>query len=428
MQYLNKDFLINHKLSIIGIILLLIILPLILFVAKQSQDTRTQAAPASTLTFLPSSTTFAPINKSVDEEFSVDLMLNPGQNQIVLGKIEIIYDSAKLSLSPTNPISVNSASFPIVIEGPIYSPGKILIVLSSGPSSAIQATTKVLTLKMKAKTTLGSTQISLGPNSLLTSIAPGDSGPDNVLSSTTPAYIKINNAPTQTPTTNPTPTPTRTPTPTPTRAPTPTPTRTPTPTPTISPTLTRAPTPTPTGGKIVLNLSGIKLHGIGKGGDSPNPNSLGNTNPVRKTRASELEFYNRSEVFLTSVSGSLSYSANSGDFSGTFEAPSSIVNETYIIKLKVPQYLRREFGFFSLEQGKSYNLPQVSLISGDIDGDSRLTAEFDFPIILGCYSDLLPPKDCDANKKLQADLSDDGKVDQDDYNLFMREMSVQQGE
>lgn len=61
-------------------------------------------------------------------------------------------------------------------------------------------------------------------------------------------YVKLDPAPTPTPTDTPTPTPTDAPTPTPTGAPTPTPTDAPTPTPTEAPTPTptEAPTPTPT--------------------------------------------------------------------------------------------------------------------------------------------------------------------------------------
>jgi len=68
----------------------------------------------------------------------------------------------------------------------------------------------------------------------------------------------------------------------------------------------------------------------------------------------------------------------------------------------------------------------VALVSGDVNNDNQLT-NADYDIIMGCYSDLQPAKNCDATRKAAADLSDDGKVNHDDYNLFMREISVQNG-
>jgi hypothetical protein len=52
----------------------------------------------------------------------------------------------------------------------------------------------------------------------------------------------------------------------------------------------------------------------------------------------------------------------------------------------------------------------------------------DYNILMNCYSDLLPPVNCDALKKGSADLTDDGQVNQYDYNLFLRELNNRGGD
>lgn len=153
-------------------------------------------------------------------------------------------------------------------------------------------------------------------------------------------------------------------------------------------------------------------------------------NPLHTTRGLTLEIYSTSEVLLNTLSGTVAYAPATGDFSGSIEIPSSVATGNYLIKVKSPQYLRKQIpGSPVLTKGQSNNLDlaQAALISGDVNGDNQLS-NLDYDIIIGCYSDLLPARDCDATRKAQADLSDDGKVDQDDYNLYIRELSVQQGE
>ena len=80
----------------------------------------------------------------------------------------------------------------------------------------------------------------------------------------------------------------------------------------------------------------------------------------------------------------------------------------------------------SIVKGQTNNAPPTTLIAGDVNSDNRLTVA-DYDLIMDCYSDILPAKNCDANKKLNADISDDGQVNHHDYNLFIRELSVQNG-
>lgn len=234
----------------------------------------------------------------------------------------------------------------------------------------------------------------------------------------TPTPTKI---PTVPPTAIPTPTPTRVPTATPTSIPpTPTPTQLPTPTP------TRVPTPTPTA-NTTFSFN-VLLHGIGKGGDSANPTGGGNPNPLHPQRALIVEVLNNQNQLILTKTGSVNFNTQSGNFTGTIDMGNTLTSSTYTIKIKTNQFLRKIIpGIQSITAGALNQLPQTTLINGDIDGSNSLTI-LDYNILIGCYSDFLPAVSCTPENKLRADLGDDGKVNQFDYNLFLRELTNIQGQ
>ncbi len=203
--------------------------------------------------------------------------------------------------------------------------------------------------------------------------------------------------------------------------------------PTSTPTPTNIPTAIPTLGKTSILFNGLKLHGLGKGGDSPNPDSSGTLNPIRTTRELTVELYDLNGNIVNTSVGNIKYTTpTEGVFNGSVELPNTILSGDYQIKIKTPYYLRKNLqGLVSIVKGQS-NIAQSAsttvLKVGDINLDGKLSV-LDYDVIIECYSDLQPAKaTCDATKKLAADISDDGKVNQDDYNLFLRELSVQQGE
>lgn len=234
-----------------------------------------------------------------------------------------------------------------------------------------------------------------------------------------------------TPTNSPTPTPSPSPTPTPTSTPTPTPTSTPTPSPTAVPTSTPTSTntPTPTPSDTVLVFYDLKLHGLGSGGDNPNPTSWGTLNPLRPTRDLTVEMYNTTGSLVETINGEITYTGpTTGMFNGNVIVPNTVASGSYTIKIRTPYYLTKLIpGFLNLVPGTSHNITPVALIAGDVNNDNQLRVS-DYDLIMDCYADLLPARNCDAQKKIAADISDDGKVNQDDYNLFLRELSVQSGD
>jgi hypothetical protein len=209
-----------------------------------------------------------------------------------------------------------------------------------------------------------------------------------------------------------------------------TPTTTPLP---VSPMPIKTLTPTVTpGGGTYLNLK-IYLHGIGYGGDNVNPSGAGNVSPLHSIRTVTLQLIDTNNQIVLTKQLLMQYVNGMGnipDFTG-LTTISGIQSGLYTAKVSVPQYLIRTMpGILQIrmEPGLANDSPEVRLTTGDTNADNVLSV-LDYNMILDCYSDLAPAKNCaDANKKLMTDLTDDGSINQFDYNLFLRELSVQSGQ
>ena len=88
---------------------------------------------------------------------------------------------------------------------------------------------------------------------------------------------------------------------------------------------------------------------------------------------------------------------------------------------KIPE--KTNPGIITLIKGKITQLPSVTLVVGDTNNDNKLDVQ-DYSLLMGCYSDLLPAKNCTLASKPLSDLNDDTAVNQTDYNLFYRELST----
>lgn len=183
----------KHKYFAFALAIMIMTLPLLLVIMQQQQEIRGKAQASTTLSFIPSTTSATPVTKKAGEPLSLDLMVNPGVNLVSSIKVEITYDPTKLRPSATNPLSINQTIFPTIVEGPIYSPGKIQVVLSVGPdlSKAVGQINRVATLNFDTIATSSQTLVSFGVNTSISSVAQNDASSENVLSTTSPAYIKI---------------------------------------------------------------------------------------------------------------------------------------------------------------------------------------------------------------------------------------------
>lgn len=188
------SFFSGKKLLLIGIVLLVIIaIPVTLLLTRQEQNTQSNAAKATKLFFANSGqmTAATTLQKNVGDTISLDVVMDPGTNQVSFAKIIISYDGTKLT-DPT--IKVNEAAFPSVLEGPVTSAGNISVTVAIGsdPTKVIQTPTKVATITLKAaKASDTPVQVVFGTKTQVLSIATGDLPSENVLSSQTPIAIQI---------------------------------------------------------------------------------------------------------------------------------------------------------------------------------------------------------------------------------------------
>lgn len=238
----------GKKLLLIGFIVILIIgIPVTIYFLQQQQQVRTQAQKSTLLNFTPTSSQTSPIQKKVGDEIPLDIMVDPGTNLVSFVKLQILYDSDKLATKSSDAFTPNTLVFPTIMEGPVYTPGKIEITMSVGsdPTKAIQSLAKAGTVTFVALADTPADQptlVTYGQTTQVLSIGSGDQASENVLSSTEPAAIAVG-ASSTTPT-EPVPTGTLTPTIEPTETPEPTGAVTNTPTPTSTPSLTPGPTGT----------------------------------------------------------------------------------------------------------------------------------------------------------------------------------------
>lgn len=200
-----------------------------------------------------------------------------------------------------------------------------------------------------------------------------------------------------------------------------------------------SPTPVPT----TLSFD-ILLHGVGASGDNPNPNTsdLSNKNPLHPQRNFSLDIVDASNNTIKSLSGSLIYNAGNGSFQSTVDLGSTFPQGNYYLKLKSDRYLKKLVpGIINIKAGQDNNLPQVALIAGDINNDNFVNV-LDYNILRDCGYGTINPlpladpgspynsKDCVSHGglKINTDLDDNGIIDSSDYNLFLREVSVQYGD
>jgi hypothetical protein len=240
-------------------------------------------------------------------------------------------------------------------------------------------------------------------------------------------YTTASVFPTITPVSTSKPTPTSSPAPTPT--PTVKPTSSPTPMPTAIPTIIASPTVpiTIVPANTYLSFT-LLLDGIGSGGDRSNPNGHGNQNPNKRERTAVVELFNDQNQSVITKSILVQYDSAKGSFTGSADFGTGIADGLYTVKVKTDQYLKATVpGIQTIKVGQVNQLALTVLITGDINGDNQMNI-LDYNILMNCYSDLLPPVNCDALKKGSADLTDDGQVNQYDYNLFLRELNNRGGD
>lgn len=185
------------KFLLIGFLLVLLAaIPLTVFFLQTQQQTQTHATAATNLSFTQ---TTPGTTIKVNDEFDVDVMLDPGTNQVIATKLVITYDPTKLQGVSITP---NASAFSSTLEGPTLTSGTMSITLTIGVdvTKAIQTKTKAATIKLKALAE-GTSSLTFSDQSNVTSTSDPET---NVIALKTPLAITVGAGATVAPTAGPT--------------------------------------------------------------------------------------------------------------------------------------------------------------------------------------------------------------------------------
>lgn len=177
----------KKKFFIFGFILILLVgVPLTVYFLQRQQEFRSRAVVSTTLELIPSAA-----STEVGKAVNLDVMMNPGTNQVIATTLIITYDPSKFATTAAS-LANDAKAFPSILEGPVFGPGTISMTMTVGVdvTKAIQTPTKIATVTLNAiaETTGTPTQVAFAKETNVTST----SDPEvNVLSSTKPALITI---------------------------------------------------------------------------------------------------------------------------------------------------------------------------------------------------------------------------------------------
>ncbi len=208
---------------------------------------------------------------------------------------------------------------------------------------------------------------------------------------------------------------------------------TPTPTPTLTPTVTlisgtpsvtspvttitqpaTSITPqvtTPTGG---FSFS-VKIPGVGF-----NIRIGENDDPIFSRIPAQAQFYdpNASSSAGSISTISLTYDPQSESFKGTAAPQAAGVTG---VKIRTPNSLWKDLGIFTNVSGQVTNIPEVTVVTGDLNQDNQLNLQ-DYNIFVSCFG----TRRC-LLKEI-ADLNLDGKVGNIDLNIFYSALANREGD
>lgn len=167
----------------------------------------------------------------------------------------------------------------------------------------------------------------------------------------------------------------------------------------------------------------IFLHGIGKGGDSSGPNAAGNQNPRSTTIPVVIDVLRNANLKIEKkVTVDATYDPAIGGYTVTRDFK-GLPEGRYRFRVKAKKFLEEiTLEAEETKHDKKTDVPAIYLEAGDMNDDSHRNI-LDWSILIGCYSDFAPPDDCDAQRKIQADLTNDLQVNAEDLSLYLREIA-----
>ncbi|MCL4354550.1 hypothetical protein M1349_03745 [Patescibacteria group bacterium] len=168
-------------------------------------------------------------------------------------------------------------------------------------------------------------------------------------------------------------------------------------------------------GQTTFNIE-VKLPGIGG-----NTQVGENPSPKNQTRSVVLSIFDSADKLVKKVPGTVKFDGTTYSYKGTVTVGSEVPAGSYTVKLNLDNTLvKRVPGIQTVGSG-TVNLPTVTLIPGDLDGDNVLDLH-DYNDFISCFGS----KQC-TEKKL-ADFNDDGVIDEIDLNILKIGLAVRNGD
>jgi hypothetical protein len=150
-------------------------------------------------------------------------------------------------------------------------------------------------------------------------------------------------------------------------------------------------------------------------------------NPLHGQRPLSVQVYNLAQQSVFQGQNTVQYNQATDEFTGSIDLGTGWSTGVYIVKAQLDYTLREQVAVQTITNGVINAVGPARLRLGDVTQDNKITID-DYNVIMDCYSDLAPARNCaDPNKKRAADINDDGSVNGSDYNLWLRVMSVQVG-
>ena len=200
-----------------------------------------------------------------------------------------------------------------------------------------------------------------------------------------------------------------------------------------SPRVTATPTIIPTifpGNGLVNVVLGID--GIGK---TPRITIGGNQNPINENKNLTLSLYSAETNTLTEGwdAWTFTYNPTSQKFENQLALSDSFPTGVYNAYVEGPGFLRARLpGSVTIVKGQTTNINSDNfyVITGNIndtDTSENTIDILDYTVIVSCsiYSQDTSLCDQDPNYATYSDLNDDGRVDEDDLTLFLKEFGNQ---
>lgn len=148
-----------------------------------------------------------------------------------------------------------------------------------------------------------------------------------------------------------------------------------------------------------------------------------NPNPVHRDIPLDVRVSEITATGEQNYHGNLSYNRTTGKFTASVDA-GNLVTGIYNIRVRIDKNLVKLLPNQSITQGIVNRMPEVSLVSGDVNDDNFIDI-LDYNLVayvcFGQQASLDP-------KCVAADLNDDGKVDIIDVNYLFSNIATREGD